>query len=681
MIQTAAATTEYRHETDSRAQLQEFAEFHFPADPEYPANVSIEIIPAGKRTPRQLFYCSAAELPAKLAGLRVLEYLNYYVTANFIKGKNRGNENIFRLINIVMDLDCHAENVTQARREWLINSFVQFLKNKGLPLMCNTIVETGRGLQLWWALEPVSYKMQHAYNVMRSFLREDVEKILQEWREFYRIEPEEFGFDKNASSNAAGFFRLPDTFNTKTDPLKKATPQRIHSNRLDITAEIGRRVALLINERRSSEGKGWDNILKFPTSAAYLGAARAAMLFNLQAMRAAAGRPITKGMRDWFLLCLYCVLASVNVSHEAAMQRVNTANARFPDPMTQDEIKSSLSSAVTKRYRLTNQYIIDALQITPEEQNALRFYKGGAMLNNTREQLAEAARKKKAGRDAAILEHYNKGETLQQIAEAVGCTAPTVRNVLQRAGLPSRSETLRGRIRILYQQGNTPAEIAEATGAHLATIYRHIKKAREAGEIWATDGAKAPAGEFIEARAKEATEAKTALQDPQPMKRAAREAGQDPDSCRRSAASGAEIWPQSVGNNRGRVFIHQHKKTATAAAEPGNITSGINAEGGAVPGIVAPVFAKIKKTPPIGLVTVTDKQYSNDIVTADPEEIRDNLREKIERRRPILTAEETAQRQKLIEQMRRNREKWAAQGIDPLPLPWPARRDPDRLRE
>ena len=49
-------------------------------------------------------------------------------------------------------------------------------------------------------------------------------------------------------------------------------------------------------------------------------------------------------------------------------------------------------------------------------------------------QIPEEARQEKALRDEIILEHYGKGETAAEIAAAVGCTPPTVKNVLQRAG-------------------------------------------------------------------------------------------------------------------------------------------------------------------------------------------------------------------------------------------------------
>lgn len=684
MTGSAAATKEYRREQDNRGGLPEYLEIVFPPDQQYRGRVSVEYIPEAGGKPRQLFYCYTDELPAKLEEMERRPYLNYYTTINPLKGKRRGNSNILRLQNIVIDIDCHDETTSDKRREWLTESFAQFLEYKGLPLPCNVITRTGRGLQLLWALDPVSYKMRRAYNLMTSILCADVEKILQEWCTFYRIDPQEFKIDQNASGNAAGLFRLPGTRNTKTNPAKMAIAQRIHSKRININAEIGRRAADLLNDKRGKEGEKWDAILQFPTQDARTAAARAAVIFNLQAMRTAAGNPVRIGERNNWVLILYCVLVSAGVSHEAAMQRVETLNRLFVEPMTPAEIETSLSTAKVKRYRLPNQYIIETLHITPEEQNALRFYKGGSHLNNTREQEAQAARDEKARRDALILERYDNGETVPQIAAAAGCTAPTVRSVLQRVGRPSRSETLRGRIRILYQQGKTPAEIADATGAHLATVYRHIKAAREAGEIWATDGANNPAGEFIKARAKTATEAKTGPQDPQPMKRAAHEAGQDPN---RATTAAAEIWPESAGNNSAGVFTQQQAETATeatGAAEAGNIKSGINAEGGAVPGIVAHVFAKRKKSPYYVFGTVIDKQYSISKSIGDPEkkpETLEDLREKIEAQRPVLTAEEAERQRQLIKRIRRNHAEQIRQGIKALPLPGPARIDPEKLRE
>jgi DNA-binding CsgD family transcriptional regulator len=87
------------------------------------------------------------------------------------------------------------------------------------------------------------------------------------------------------------------------------------------------------------------------------------------------------------------------------------------------------------------------------------------------------ARKLLVGREAEVVDAYKKGETIEQIAERYGCSIRPVRDVLKADGVAFRSVGRRSAVRKrearivqLYQSGSTLQEIADEYGATPRTV-------------------------------------------------------------------------------------------------------------------------------------------------------------------------------------------------------------------
>jgi len=100
-----------------------------------------------------------------------------------------------------------------------------------------------------------------------------------------------------------------------------------------------------------------------------------------------------------------------------------------------------------------------------------------------REREKENRRQAKAARNAEIVALYQQGKTQEEIAAALNCSHQTAGRVLKAAGIKTPAEYLRAEVCKLYAQGYKAAEIADITGVHVRTVYKHISKARAAGEI------------------------------------------------------------------------------------------------------------------------------------------------------------------------------------------------------
>ena len=112
--------------------------------------------------------------------------MDYYITANSVSGVRRVTEDVFGLHNIVVDIDCHEEG---ARSMELLAAFIwrcgRDLWNIDECPEPNSIVFSGRGVQLWWAIEPASAKIQYWYKRMQAWILDALQGVLDEY-------PEEF---------------------------------------------------------------------------------------------------------------------------------------------------------------------------------------------------------------------------------------------------------------------------------------------------------------------------------------------------------------------------------------------------------------------------------------------------------------------------------------------------------
>ena len=211
----------------------EFAALHFTTDGEHVGYVGVYGKAAKTGQLYRILYCEADKLPEQLEELKLWNQ-DYYLTANTFTGGVRVSESLFTLQNIVLDVDCHDESLTPGKRQHLLDAFLYFLRADlfGAPdfLRPNTIVETGRGVQLWWAIQPVSKWKAQQYEAVREKLIERIQQLLADYPALHGLE-----LDRGASHNAAGVFRLPGSYNSKTG--KRGRFELIHEERLDILEE------------------------------------------------------------------------------------------------------------------------------------------------------------------------------------------------------------------------------------------------------------------------------------------------------------------------------------------------------------------------------------------------------------------------------------------------------------
>lgn len=426
-------------------QIMSWLNIHFPADSCFRGRVFVGYHRKDGAGIFDLTRRNIDELSLFVPKMHISKNVDYYITANSVCGVRRVTEDVFGLHNIVIDIDCHADVTSATDRMtaliWRCSRDLWSTEECPAP---NSIVFSGRGAQLWWALEPASAKIQYWYKRMQAWLMDELQHVLDDNPE----ELEGLAIDRSASVRMAGLFRLPLTYNTKTG--RKGRLQILHSERYNLRKMLENYVP---RDYNPNAGKAWEKaswsvvegiqekesyqpyvplaardseVLHGGSSAM---AARVQQLVKLRALRnAGAGDE----MRDRFCFAVYCALLA-DYDQAEAWERLLAFNDGFKEPLPLDKLRQAMSTASVKRYRLTNQWVITELAINEEEQAAIGLYQNTGdsakrkTSNFTRDLIRRTIRE---DRDHKIITMYAEGASKAQIARVLELSWNTVAKVI-----------------------------------------------------------------------------------------------------------------------------------------------------------------------------------------------------------------------------------------------------------
>lgn len=392
------------------------------------------------------------DLEKQLRKLR-LYMVDTYITMNRFKStKSRAAGDLFALSNLVIDIDLHDPRYPEKEIIRLVNLLVYLLETElfGEGIDPNVVVFTGRGIQLWFAIDPIHSKCPKMY-------KEVVEHIVDMVEDFIKNHPciSMFQVDRAASTNRAGLVRLPGSYNTKTKTWGDLYIR--HADRINIPDEFYKLYPALkpdpdaekneaeetAKQEGSGKGKGKSkgkpkskkkNKKHFPKTLSELAVTREDKLYKLLRLRIAKNGNIP---RDHFLLIIFSVYMSTTGEKDIAYRQMLMFNSKFPNPMPEKEARAYMSSAEKKAYKFKNETVINLLGITQKEQKSINLYPV-----KKREKTGCDNRKKKLELDEQIIEACGKGLNKKQIAKEVGCSPQTVKRVLDRLRLKTAKEKL-----------------------------------------------------------------------------------------------------------------------------------------------------------------------------------------------------------------------------------------------
>lgn len=430
-------------------KIQRFLEIHMMRDDGYYGYYPVSSRPYCNGRPLNMRSIGFINTENVVGSVKILGDLtqkgDYYITANAFKTpKSRRANNVHSLTNIVMDIDVHTRGGIRGCRDIIIQRldallYFMFVKNKIQPCP-NTIVHTGRGIQLWWAIKPLSAKkLKYVYKGVQEHLYETLEKKIYasdyvsdpEFKEFVKI-------DYAASKKVAGLFRMPGTYNTKSK--KYGNYFILHEDRLDavelyftLHPATGKPYVKYKKKkkkkgnaafRKNNYGNHIENVIR-----------------SLIELRRSAGEQ-EDGYRDLYCVITLSAYLSNGASEEEAWKHVVELNNSFRSPLSMKELRGYMSTALYKKYKYRNETIIKYLQIDESEQKVLGFYAASAYYEERQKakQRGEERKKAKEIRETKIIELFTKGHLQDKIAELVGCAQSTVSKVLKAAEITKKSK-------------------------------------------------------------------------------------------------------------------------------------------------------------------------------------------------------------------------------------------------
>lgn len=397
---------------------------------------------------------------------------DYYITANSVSGVRRTADQLFGLHNIVMDVDAHHEEDGEDALDtlWWRMRRDLFLPDE-LPEP-TSVIKTGRGLQLWWCIIPISAKCHSYYDEIAGAFAEKITAFLREYSELSL-----FHVDRAASQNPIGYFRLPGTYNTKSGtavelllcqdrqysthellPLVKSWPKEPPSvHRLPEDAFSGRYAEediFLLKDMKTT------------------GFFRVRQMIQLRMLR---NNAIGEETRNNLCLIVYNAMVRA-LGHDEAWEKLLAFNRGFKKPMTKRELHQTIDTSRRKNgYRFRNKTIISFLNITPEEQKAIGLYEPTAPYRELTRLSGHpsrkaAARTVKEDRNRKILSLSQQGMSRKEIAELLSIDRNTVAAVL------GTSKDRYAEAVALLEQGVDHKTIASHLGVSLRSVQRYEKK-------------------------------------------------------------------------------------------------------------------------------------------------------------------------------------------------------------
>ena len=264
-----------------------------------------------------------------MSGFSFSKNCNYYITANTTKRDNRVSVELFSLNNIVIDIDCHADDIDPADRASMLDAIVNAILRSEIIPDPSIIHWTGRGLQLWYHLETCSAKLKFLYSKTVGYLANMINKLILELDSCsFEHEYKYISVDTSSSLKSTGLFRMFCSYNTNTG---RKTEYSIVSeapyNLNDLLNSI-----MPFNENTNSSKKNKSNSFKFWKKDNYQNLQRKRIRL-IKWLIKKRNNKVGEERRDIMLFLAYNAAVQI-MNIDAARNTIFEINNMFKEPLT-----------------------------------------------------------------------------------------------------------------------------------------------------------------------------------------------------------------------------------------------------------------------------------------------------------------------------------------------------------
>lgn len=427
------------------------------------------------------------DFPQKLSEMLFSGTADYYISSNGFFGSTRSLDSLFAIHNIVIDIDHHGADLDHPSDDFL-DEFIWRLNHDvfhDLLPAPTSIVKTGRGLQLWWALTPVAAVYKSAFDDIIDGFLSVFQDYLQSCVCFSGFSS--LTLDYAASRNIAGYFRLPTTNNTIAckkvtfesngthysivDLLRFLQDNHKISNKVEEVSETepdkGSRIPndtpLKVTKKRS------ESLSTFSSSSEHFFSLVEQRSQAFSTLRELRQQKIGAEQRNNLCFMFYNSLIGT-YSHEISFQKLLDFNKGFVQPMTKNELDNVISSARKKGgYHYSNQKIVEFLGISVEECSSAGF--SSPMVQKISKKTLTASKKEE--RNQKILHLYDSGKNLEQVSQELKISIPTIQKILLENNRSHKNER-KEKILQFHRSGLSKAEIAKLCDCSTKTVQRAL---------------------------------------------------------------------------------------------------------------------------------------------------------------------------------------------------------------
>lgn len=346
--------------------------------------------------------------------------VDVYICANGMKSPHKRTEdNLINIQNLVIDIDSHQS----ARSIAELNEHIKLFESKLLDRLIikpNFINRTGRGLQLWFCIEPCHVALNKICMSVADMLCKHIETIMNEMNE------SELSIDRASSLKLNGLFRLPYTYNTKA--RRWAEGRMIHEDLPNIN-EL--KEVLKDNGYKSKyfgEKKQKKNVV-VPKKYRFVPELKdndytPCLIHRKKFMEYLfKTRDVQVGSRDIMLFAMYSTVVQLLDEADAKMYCIEL-NDTFSEPLRYAELCTIFKEIDKKQHRFTVEKFFDFVNATREER--AWFYKA-----TNKEERRKARRKAKAEKYEKVKELRSQGYSIVAISKELGISRPTIYKILE----------------------------------------------------------------------------------------------------------------------------------------------------------------------------------------------------------------------------------------------------------
>ena len=350
--------------------------------------------------------------------------VDIYICANGMKsGYKRTLDNLINIQNLVIDIDSHSSNLSIEELNKHILKFEEKLLDR-LVLKPNLINRTGRGVHLWFSIEPCHVSLSKICLSVIDMLCNHITEIMLELNE------NELSVDRASSLKLNGLFRLPYSYNTKA---KRWSECRLVHEEFPNVNQL--RKKLLSNGYKSDyfvEPTGKKRIGKKKVISGkyhfvnkinlndYTPCLIHRKMFLEQVIQARGGK---KGSRDLLMFALYATVIWL-FDKEDAQAYCEEWNSTFEQPLKDSKLWEIFRDVDRKRYKFTVTKFLNLINATDEER-------GWYHKLSVKEERKKARHKAKEERNRKVKELREEGLTIVAISKEMNLSRPTIYKILK----------------------------------------------------------------------------------------------------------------------------------------------------------------------------------------------------------------------------------------------------------